>query len=97
MPASSAGSSSPRIEAVIQWALANESETKLSWHGHRDAPPITAGEARRMMECLQQNPRLDHLSISWYRLDICVYCLSQRSPIVHIVDDTQSLRYSNGK
>jgi NLR family CARD domain-containing protein 3 len=42
--------------------------TELALRGNFNVPPFTAGEARRMMECLQNNPRLHTFNIFWLPL-----------------------------
>jgi Leucine Rich repeat len=63
---------SEQVNQCIQAVLADESLTALFISSREQAnpPPVTAGDVRRMMECLRDTaPRIDHLSIRNYRLD----------------------------
>jgi Leucine Rich repeat len=60
----------PVVGEAIQDALADESVTELALPFHYIALPLTAGDARRIMDCLQNNPRLRTFDILGFRLSI---------------------------
>jgi hypothetical protein len=65
-----AESNNPLVEEAIQAVLADESSaTQLCIASNRiDSPPLTVTDAQRIMECLQNNPRISTLEICRCRI-----------------------------